>query len=244
MAKPWDEYLTEQDREIIDAGGWGGSIGLPKRPAVLIIDVTYGFCGVSEEDVGVASTRFPTSCGRAAWAAVPKIKTLIETARVRELPLIYTTGKFRPDGWDYGAWRWKQVRNRGTNETAETQGVDPDEILSEIAPLENDLIVHKLKPSAFFGTNLVGYLNLLGCDGVIIAGCSSSGCVRATAVDAASHNYRTTVVYDACFDRFAISHAVAMFDLHVKYADVRDTDDLLSEISHYPTGMFPNRPTG
>ena len=99
-------------------------------------------------------------------------------------------------------------------------------------------MLKKDKPSAFFGTPLLSYLVLLGCDGVIVTGTTTSGCVRATVLDAFSHNYRVTVVEDACFDRSQASHAISLCDMHAKYADVRPATDTLGYLEQYPAGQF------
>lgn len=244
MGNPWDKYVTERDRSVIEAGGWGGKMGFPKRPVVIVIDVSIGFCGLGPESADLASQRFPTSCGEAAWEALPNIQKILAAARSRGVPIIYTTGKWREDGWDSGAWRWKQVRDKGIAPPADVPNVDPNEIMPQIAPEPQDIVILKQKPSAFFGTNLIGYLNLMGCDGLVVAGCSSSGCVRATAVDASSHNYRVTVAHDACFDRFDVSHAIAMFDLHTKYADVATTHDVVASLSTIPAHQYSDAPDG
>ena len=94
----------------------------------------------------------------------------------------------------------------------------------------SDLIIGKQKPSAFFGTPLQSHLTLLGCDSLVIAGGTTSGCVRATVVDAFSANYRVAVVADACFDRNQTSHAVSMVDMSAKYADILSTDEILAAL--------------
>src|SRR5690242_20184135 len=94
-----------------------------------------------------------------------------------------------------------------------------------IAPGPRDIVIKKQKPSGFFGTNLASYLTLLGCDSVIVVGTTTSGCVRATAVDAFSLNYRVILAEEGCFDRSEASHAVSLCDMHAKYADVVSTAD-------------------
>ena len=96
----------------------------------------------------------------------------------------------------------------------------------------------KQKPSGFFGTNLQSYLTLLGCDSVVIVGTTTSGCVRATAVDAFSLNYRVVLAEEGCFDRSEASHAVSLCDMHAKYADVVKVADVLSWFETIPQGQF------
>ena len=96
-----------------------------------------------------------------------------------------------------------------------------------IAPHPQDIVIKKQKPSGFFGSNLVSYLTLLGCDSVVVVGTTTSGCVRATAVDAFSLNYRVILAEEGCFDRSEASHAVSLCDMHSKYADVVPTGEVL-----------------
>ena len=147
---------------------------------------------------------------------------LIEAARAKGLPVIYTTGERRPDNWDAGSWRWKSTRGDEASGTAHDD-IDGNEIVTMIAPGPRDIVIKKQKPSGFFGTNLASYLTLLGCDSVIVVGTTTSGCVRATVVDAFSLNYRVILAEEGCFDRSEASHAVSLCDMHAKYADVLPT---------------------
>jgi len=104
-------------------------------------------------------------------------------------------------------------------------------------------VIKKQKPSGFFGTNLASYLTLLGCDSVIIVGTTTSGCVRATVVDAFSLNYRVILAEEGCFDRSEASHAVSLCDMHAKYADVVSTAQILSYLNQLPADLF-ELPTG
>ncbi|MGA0315509.1 MAG: isochorismatase family protein, partial [Alphaproteobacteria bacterium] len=97
-----------------------------------------------------------------------------------------------------------------------------------IAPSSKDLVIRKLKPSAFFGTPLMAFLNDLGADSLIVTGTTTSGCVRASVLDAFSNNLRCTIVEEACFDRSQASHAINLCDMHAKYADVVPVDQALS----------------
>jgi maleamate amidohydrolase len=112
-----------------------------------------------------------------------------------------------------------------------------------IAPGARDLVIKKQKPSGFFGTNLASYLTLFGCDSVIVVGTTTSGCVRATVVDAFSLNYRVILAEEGCFDRSEASQAVSLCDMHAKYADVLPMAEILSYFDHLPTDLF-DLPTG
>ena len=102
------------------------------------------------------------------------------------------------------------------------------EFVAEVAPTEKDILVPKKHPSAFFGTPLASYLINTGADTLVVTGCSTSGCVRGTVVDGFAYNYRVLVPHDAVFDRSAVSHAVNLFDMSEKYADVMPAQDALA----------------
>ena len=110
--------------------------------------------------------------------------------------------------------------------------------MDEIAPGPQDIVVWKQKPSGFHEAPLQSYLQLLKADSLIVAGTTTSGCVRATTVDAFSNNYRVAVVEDACFDRADVSHAVSLLDLHAKYADVVKSNDMLAFIEGLENDLF------
>jgi nicotinamidase-related amidase len=119
---------------------------------------------------------------------------------------------------------------------------DGNTIVPEIAPGPDDLVVYKQKPSAFHGTNLLSWLMLLGADSLLVTGTTTSGCVRATVLDAFSNNFRVSIVEEGCFDRAQASHAINLCDMHAKYADVIKLDESLAFIQSLPAGLFPNLP--
>jgi maleamate amidohydrolase len=232
----WDKFLTDRDKAVFSAGGFGARMGFGKRPALLVVDVNYAFCGDKPEPILELIKRWPTSCGEEAWDGVRVIKRLIEAARAKGLPVIYTTNKRRADKWDNGSWSWKNSRQ---NERLRTQtNLDPNAVVEEISPGPRDILIQKQKPSAFYGTPLQSYLTLLGCDSLLVTGATTSGCVRASVLDAFSSNYRVTVVEDACFDRSQASHAVSLCDMHAKYADIVESAEVIDFIFALPAGMF------
>ena len=160
-----------------------------------------------------------------------QIKKLLDASRKKGLPVIYTTGSTRADGWDRGSWAWKNSR---TEEDVAPPPAgfnrDGNDIMDEIAPAPQDIVIRKLKPSAFHGTPLTGFLNDLGADSLIVTGTTTSGCVRASVVDAFSQNLRCTLVEEGCFDRSQASRAINLCDMHAKYADVVPAEDALAFI--------------
>ena len=243
MSEPiWNKFLTERDKAVFAAGGFGAKAGFGKRPAILVIDVNWAFCGERPEPILQSVKRWRTSCGEDAWVALPYIKELIEAARAKGVPVVYTTGERRADNWDAGSWSWKSSRNGEPSGTIHPE-IDGNEIVAMIAPGPKDIVIKKQKPSGFFGSNLASYLTLLGADSVIVVGTTTSGCVRATVVDAFSLNYRVILAEEGCFDRSEASHALSLCDMHAKYADVVPTAEVVAYFDQLPDDLF-NLPAG
>jgi maleamate amidohydrolase len=243
----WNAFLTARDKAVFAASGYGARGGFGKRPALLVIDVNWAFCGDKPEPILESIKRWRNSCGEDAWAALPYIGSLIEKCRQKGIPVIYTTGVRRDDNWDGGSWLWKNTRGReaagGLRPSApdmrlRSSNLDGNEIVTPIAPGPRDIVVYKQKPSGFFGSNLASYLTLLGCDSVIVTGTTTSGCVRATVLDAFSLNYRVALAEEGCFDRSQASHAINLCDMNAKYADVVKTAEALAFLDGLPAGMF------
>jgi maleamate amidohydrolase len=225
---PWDDVISERDRQVMDAAGYGQNQNLGRRPALLVIDVNYGFVGRQPLPILEAIRRTRTSCGEAGWEAVKSIRILLDASRLALVPVIYSTGRSVTAGGALGRWSSK---NRRTGEDA----YDPKarEIVAEIAPLPGDLVIEKGKPSVFFGTELLSHLVDSGIDTLLVMGGTTSGCVRATVVDAFSYNLRVAVVEEGTFDRSEISHKVSLFDMAGKYANVWS----LAEALEYLEGL-------
>lgn len=235
----WDRFLTDADREIFANSGFGVRMGFGSRPALVVIDVSVRFCGEERQSVLESISKWRTSCGEAAWDALPHIQRLIEAARERGIPVVYTKATPpRPDSWDKGLWAAKN--SRGTEEAAK----GGDDIMPQIAPAEQDIVISKYKPSAFFGTTLDSYLVQLGADSLILVGTTTSGCIRGTVLDAFSRNYKTAVVEEATFDRGEASHWMSLFDIEQKYADVVRTEEVLSFFDTLPSDLFAGRLPG
>jgi maleamate amidohydrolase len=158
----WDAFLTARDKEVFAAAGYGQRAGFGQRPAILVIDVNYNFTGDHPEPILDSIKRWPNSCGEDAWEAMGYIKRLLDAARDQGLPVIYTTGDRRLDGWDRGSWAWKNNRTGQwkTPTEVEQREIDGNDITHVIAPMPQDIVIRKLKPSAFHGTPLLSFLTL------------------------------------------------------------------------------------
>src|SRR3974377_1086244 len=244
MSEPiWSKFLTERDKAVFAASGYAARGGFGKRPALLISDANYAFCDGRSMPILESIKRWRNSCGEDAWIAMPYLKSLIDKCHAKGVPVIYTTGGRREDNWDNGSWSWKNARSDEDKLSRPVSNVDGNQIVAEIAPAPQDIVVLKQKPSGFFGTNMASYLTLLGCDSVIVTGTTTSGCVRATVLDAFSLNYRIALPEQGCFDRSQASHAINLCDMNAKYADVVKTSEVLAFLDSLPTGIY-NLPTG
>ena len=230
-SRTWDDVITARDRAVYDAAGYGQKGGFGKRPALIVVDVTYDFCGDESEPILDSIQKFRNSCGEAAWEALPKLRQLIDAARARGVPVIYTHASPRPDLVRVGGWARKNARAMDPTEISARIGNDIPDI---IAPLPGEIVIQKGKPSAFFATPLPGYLVELGVDSLIVTGTTTSGCVRATVIDGFSYNYPLAVVEECTFDRGEVTHKINLFDMHSKYADVVPLSETLEFLNSLP----------
>jgi maleamate amidohydrolase len=230
MTTPWDDFLTERDKKVFTAAGFASRSGFGRRPAVIVVDVNYNFTGDKPEPVLDSIKEWSLSCGEEGWAGVRAIAKLIAAARPRGVPIIYTTGELRDDGFDAGGWAWKNSRIVDNVEKKQFG----NRIHDDIAPQPQDLVIKKQKPSGFFGTPLMSFLVDLNVDSLIVTGTSTSGCVHATVVDAFSYNLRCSVVEEGCFDRGQASHAMALMNMDAKYADVIKLEAAISYLNALP----------
>lgn len=238
MSKIWDQYLPKEDQALIAMAGYRQRMGFGSRPALLVVDINYNFTGDCDEPIEEAIKRWPNSCGSVAWQALPYVRQLVDCAHDRGFPVFFTTDGFRQDGWNMGSWLWKTGRLAEEQASARKSNLRGADIHPDLGMLPQDILIEKLKPSAFNGTPLRQLLNLLQVDTVVVAGTSTSGCVRATVIDAFSDNYKVIVAEEGCFDRIQSSHAINLFDMDAKYSDVLKTADVIAALSSIPKGQF------
>jgi len=210
--KKWQRIFTAEDRVLARRAGFGRRRAFGKKPALLVIDVNRSFVGSSPRSASKSIEEYRTACGTQAWHALKCIRALVQRCRDKYVPIIYTTNDplvTKHSGGPDKVWRSEEI----WDEKSQT-------LVSEIQPSPEDLVLRKTKASAFFATPLVAILMARGVDSLLVVGGSTSGCVRATVVDAMSYNFRVFVVEEGTFDRFELSHLVALWDMHMKYADV------------------------
>ncbi len=191
-------------------------------PALVAIDLYELAYQGGPEPVSEVAKTYPSSCGEYAWAAIPPTQRLFAAARSAGIPVAYSTSETRPD-----------ARPRGVMATRRRSiPLDPAlyAIRPEFAPQPGDAVIHKTRASAFFGTPLIAHLTQLGVRTLIMCGESTSGCLRASAVDAYSYGFHVVLVEECCFDRSLLSHKINLFDLHHKYADVLGVDAVVSHL--------------
>jgi nicotinamidase-related amidase len=223
-ARPWDGLYGADELAAWKAGGYGARAGLGSRPAVLIIDPVRAFTGYPGEDHLESVARFRQSCGPYAWAAIPHIQRLLAAGRERGFPVIYTRASLLPP-------ELRGTRRRKNSRVGrEAHAEEGHEYPPEIAPRPGEIIIEKTKPSVFFGTPLLSHLQMYGVDHLLVAGTTTSGCVRASVYDAFSYNFSITIPYECVFDRFQTSHRANLFDMNSKFADVIGLDVLLEQL--------------
>jgi maleamate amidohydrolase len=221
--QPWDGIISEQEQQATHAAGFGRPSGVGKRPALLIIDVQYRTIGTVPRPFWESIKEFPTSCGEAGWNAMRSIATLLAEFRRNAWPVLYPHVAPKNKATDGGRLAQKVPAIMNIPEKGY-------EFPPEIAPREGDVLIPKKHPSAFFATPLASHLIDLGADTLVVTGCTTSGCVRGSVVDAFAYNFRVLVPHDAVYDRSSTSHAVNLFDMASKYADVGTTAEIIEKL--------------
>jgi nicotinamidase-related amidase len=223
MTSPWSGVISDEDIARYDKAGFGRPSGIGHSPALLIIDVQYRTLGDSPKPFDEAIKDYTTACGQVGWDAVERITRLLQVCRDQGIPVLYPHVAPK-QSYDAGTLGAKVPSIMLVPE----QGYRIPDV---IAPAADDIMLPKKHPSAFFGTPLASYLIGLGVDSLIVTGCSTSGCVRSTVVDAFAYNFKVLVPYDAVYDRSDTVHKVNLFDMGQKYADVLSTDDVVGLLS-------------
>lgn len=212
----------KDDEEFFRQRGFGIKIGFGERPALMIIDMIKGFTDPS------------MPLGAPLESQIEAQRPLLEVAHQRDIPVIFSTVIYEEeDIKDAGVWALKQTGARTLTAGSEAVKIDP-----RLGLQPKDIVLMKKYASCFYGTDLVARLNSRRIDTLIITGCTTSGCVRATAVDAVQNGFRPMVVREAVGDRSVAAHEQSLFDLNAKYADVVSLDETLQ----YLKTVGHNRP--
>lgn len=219
----WDDVIGDEER-LVATRYRPRPPG--RRPALLLIDCYRKVFGDRPQPLAEAIERFPSSCGLAGWAALPHLEELLRRARAAGVPVLHTTGDAR--GGVPGGGVTQRFPLPGHDAVAGLEFVEP------LRPRADEIVVRKSRASAFFGTPLATWLRDLDVDTLVVAGETTSGCVRATTVDAYSAGYRVVVVEEATFDRSPLSHKMSLFDLSLKYASVVHIDRALQVLDAGP----------
>jgi nicotinamidase-related amidase len=215
----WQDVVPAADMELY--AGWRRETFVGPRPALLAIDLYDLVYRGGPHSPYELNERYPNSCGIYAHRAIAPIKRLLAAARRAGIPIFYCTQETRP-----------QNRPRGAESTRRQSFVPADgyAIYHEFTPAPADVIITKQRASIFQGTPLFSHLSLLGVQSLIVCGESTSGCVRASAVDGYSNGFHVSLVEECTFDRAELTHKVNLFDLHHKYVDVMHLDEVVAHL--------------
>ncbi|HEV8020614.1 MAG TPA: isochorismatase family protein [Candidatus Lustribacter sp.] len=228
----WDQFLAAEDAATLKERPhqvWGYG----QRPALVLIDLYRWVFGDSRPaSVKDAMADWPGTCGPQAWDAIPHLQRILAAAREAGLPIVHVTGL---DPTVSGVAGWS-TRGRSETDRPDVAPAMADrlrrrfDIIDDVKPLPGEAVLRKAAPSGFFGTLLMSHLHAHDVDGIILVGESTSGCVRATCVEGRSYRFKMTVVEECVFDRHKTAHAMNLFDMHQKYADVLGIDEVVTHL--------------
>ena len=207
------EYF-EDARKFYKGKGIGQKVGFGERPAIIVVDFQKGF------------TDQRCVLGADYTDVLAKTRLLLDVARKIKIPVFFTITSYRPDMRDAGMW----AKKLGTINVL-TDGSEWVRLDERLGRLDDEIIIHKKYPSAFFGTPLQSMLVVNRIDTIVVTGCVTSGCVRATVVDGVSSGYRVLVPIECVADRHEVPHEANLFDIDTKYGDVISLDEVLDYLS-------------
>ena len=205
--------MNANDLDVYKKQSFGHSMGLGESVALLLIDFTVGFN--DPEQFG----------GGNIDAAVKRTVGLLDYARRKGLPVAYTKVIYNKDGSNAGVFALKQPKLKTL-----TLDNPASDIVPELYPREGELVISKTEASGFFATPLASWLAMRRVDTVIVTGATTSGCVRASVIDAMQNNFRPIVARDCVGDRAIGPHEANLFDMQQKYADLMDRDEIIAAL--------------
>ena len=222
----WDKFLTEQDKKMLAAQKKRPApphAQFGERPAILVIDMNKGAIG-EDRPIWEVVPELPGAMADMAWAAIRQMEVILPRARAAGIPVIYSKHFFK-----------ETTGLRESEPSSVYSSRNPlSEIQEEIAPQPGDLLVEKQRPSVFFQTGLIYMLLNKKIDSLILMGNSTSGCVRATAVDSQGYFFKTSLVEECTFDRIEFLHAASLFKLQpgVDIVNVGETLEFMASVKN------------
>ena len=210
------------DLDIYKKQQFGAMMGFGEKSALIVVDFTVGFNDPNWFGGGNIDPAIKRTVG------------LLEFARKAGMPIAHTKVIYNKDGSNAGVFALKQPRLKLL--TPDNPAAD---IVPELYPRDGELVISKTEASAFFNTGLPAWLAFRRVDTVVVVGCTTSGCVRATVVDALSHNFRPIVVSDCVGDRAMGPHEANLFDMQQKYADVLTRDQVIEQLGNKQSNKQP-----
>ncbi|MBI4233735.1 MAG: isochorismatase family protein [Chloroflexi bacterium] len=232
----WEDLLTSRDKKFMEGTTFGARRGLGVRPCLLVIDMQYMASGDKDEDILEMKRKWPGGCGHEAWEGIRNQQKLLPAARAAGVPIIYT--RYIPQLIRFDGFAKKNARP--------AQQPNPNDkgwqIVEEIKPQPNEIVLDKSYASVLFGTPLISWLTAMQVDTTLLVGNSTGGCVRASAVDLTTHNFNVAVIEDCLFDRIQLAHAAALFDMWMKYCDVMWLDEVLEYLKTVKDGEVVRQP--
>jgi maleamate amidohydrolase len=215
-----EDHNVETDNELLYGGkGFGLTMGYGQRPGIVVIDIIRAFTDYTNPKMLLATN---------LEKQMKEIKRILTVARARKIPIFFTTVAYDDDDLkDAGLWALKHKGSRTLRVGTPEVEIDPT-----LEFQKGEMLLTKKYASAFFGTDLVSRLTTQSIDTLIITGSTTSGCVRATAVDGISYGFRPIIAREAVGDRSKEAHEQSLIDLQAKYADVVSTEEVLHYLQH------------
>ncbi|PPD15668.1 MAG: isochorismatase [Methylobacterium sp.] len=218
--------MSTKDLDGNYRGVFDGRLGFGRKPCLLIVDFIEAY-------TTPGAPLYAPAVAEAAASTVP----LLAAARAAGLPVLFTRVEFHPGGADGGLFVQKIPVLRSL-----VAGEPLGRIVPQLAPGPTDLVLTKNYASAFFGTSLAATLTASGVDTIVLVGCSTSGCIRATAVDGLQHGFRVIVPRECVGDRHAVPHEANLFDINAKYGDVVGIDIVMAHLASLAEGPTARAP--